>query len=507
MTDNKTPFSLSIEEIGTLLAPLGAKVTGSCEEKAAIASLTADSRTVTEGGLFVAVNGAVRDGWEFLHTALEKRPALIVSEHQPTADEFAQIEAAGAVHIRISSSRLALAYLAAAFYGNPSEKLSLVAVTGTNGKTTTTTLLHRLFLSLGYKAGLIGTIENCNNTDATPAQLTTPDPIALNKLLYEMVQTGCKYVFMEASSHAIDQDRIAGLHLAGALFTNLTRDHIDYHKTMDAYIAAKKKLFDNLPKEAFALVNRDDRHAEVMLQNCAAKAYSYALHSPATFNARIIERSLSGTLIQIDGEEVWTRLVGDFNAYNLLSAYATASLLLNAGEDTEERRKLLIALSALDHARGRFEVLLSDHCTAIVDFAHTPDALEKVLDTIDDLLPDGGRVITVVGAGGNRDKGKRPMMARAAFDRSTVLILTSDNPRTEEPNAIIAEMKDGLTDLEQRNVICITDRREAIRTAVALAHPEDVVLVAGKGHETYQEVNGVRRHFDDAEELRMVLDK
>ena len=319
-----------------------------------------------------------------------------------------------------------------------------------------------------------------------------------------MAEAGCQYVFMEASSHAIDQDRIAGLHIAGALFTNLTRDHIDYHKTMDAYIAAKKKLFDSLPQESFALVNQDDRHASVMLQNCRASHYSYALHAPADFQARVLEHTLSGTLLQIDGQEVWTRLVGDFNVYNVLSAWATASLLLKA-EDEESHKNILIALSRLDHARGRFEVIPSNRCTAIVDYAHTPDALEKVLDTIGELLAEEGGVISVVGAGGNRDQGKRPMMARCAFDRSLQLILTTDNPRFEEPEAIIEDMKKGLTAEEQLYTLCITDRAEAIRTAVALAKPKDVVLVAGKGHETYQEVKGIRHHFDDAEILRTLL--
>lgn len=504
MTDSATPCSYSLKEILNILSTLHPEVSGHALFDATYSHITADSRQVVEKGLFIAVNGAVRDGWEFLDTALDKGASVVVSEHFPSEAEQARINEAGATHIRITSSRLALAYLASAFYGNPSQRLALVAVTGTNGKTTTTTLLHRLFLDMGFKAGLIGTIENCINQEATPAKLTTPDPIALNRLLYEMAEAGCQYVFMEASSHAIDQDRIAGLHIAGALFTNLTRDHIDYHKTMDAYIAAKKKLFDSLPQESFALVNQDDRHASVMLQNCRASHYSYALHAPADFQARVLEHTLSGTLLQIDGQEVWTRLVGDFNVYNMLSAWATASLLLKA-EDEESHKNILIALSRLDHARGRFEVIPSNRCTAIVDYAHTPDALEKVLDTIGELLAEEGGVISVVGAGGNRDQGKRPMMARCAFDRSSQLILTTDNPRFEEPEAIIEDMKKGLTAEEQLHTLCITDRAEAIRTAVALAKPKDVVLVAGKGHETYQEVKGVRHHFDDAEILRTLL--
>ena len=392
---------------------------------------------------------------------------------------------------------MALGKLASAWFGHPSDKLKLVGVTGTNGKTTTATLLYEMAKLEGYKAGLISTVCNYIQDRAIPTTHTTPDPLTLNALLAEMVDAGCDYAFMEVSSHAAHQHRIAGLRFAGAIFSNLTRDHLDYHKTVENYMNAKKMFFDMLPADAFALVNIDDKAGRYMVQNTKAKVYTYSLRSDADFRCRILETRLDGTLLMLNNHEVEVRFTGKFNAYNLTAVYG-ASIL--TGFPQEE---VLVNMSKLIPVNGRFQTIRGgEDVTAIVDYAHTPDALVNVLDTIRDIVGKDGFVTTVVGAGGDRDHGKRPMMASEAACRSDLLILTSDNPRTEDPDAIISDMKAGLTADELRRTICITDRREAIRTAIRMAKPGSVVLVAGKGHETYQEVNGVRHHFDDHEEIR-----
>ena len=402
----------------------------------------------------------------------------------------------GVTYIRVKNSSIALGKLASAWYGNPSAKLKLVGVTGTNGKTTTATLLYEMAKLEGYKAGLLSTVCNYVHDRAVPATHTTPDPLTLNALLSEMVEAGCDYAFMEVSSHAAHQHRIAGLTFAGGVFSNLTRDHLDYHGTVENYMNAKKMFFDMLPAEAFALVNADDKAGAYMLQNTKAHKYTYSLRSDADFRCKVLETRLDGTLLMLNNHEVEVRFTGRFNAYNLTAVYG-ASIL--TGFNPEE---VLVNMSKLVPVAGRFQTIRGGNdVTAIVDYAHTPDALVNVLDTIRDIIGASGEITTVVGAGGNRDHGKRPMMAREAACRSDLLILTSDNPRDEEPDAIIADMKAGLTSEELRRTICITDRREAIRTALRMAKPGSVVLVAGKGHETYQEVKGVKHHFDDREEV------
>jgi UDP-N-acetylmuramoyl-L-alanyl-D-glutamate--2,6-diaminopimelate ligase len=391
----------------------------------------------------------------------------------------------------------ALGLAASRFYENPSSKLKLTGVTGTNGKTTTATLLYRLFTALGYKCGLFSTVCNYINGRELPATHTTPDPVKLNSLLAEMVNEGCEYAFMEVSSHSAHQQRIAGLQFAGAVFTNLTHDHLDYHKTFDNYLAAKKSWFDSLPSSAFALVNADDRNGKVMLQNCSARHYTFSLRSVADFRCNIIEQDFEGMSLRIMGKEVWTRFIGDYNASNLL-AVAAASELLGA-----ERDDILTVLSNLTSVAGRLEVIRSvSGVTGIVDYAHTPDALDNVIEAINKIRQGACNLITVVGAGGDRDKTKRPLMARISAEGSEKLILTSDNPRTENPESIIDDMEQGITADLKKKTLRISDRREAIRTAVMLAKPGDVILVAGKGHEPYQEINGVKHHFDDREELR-----
>jgi UDP-N-acetylmuramoyl-L-alanyl-D-glutamate--2,6-diaminopimelate ligase len=455
-----------------------------------IISIVFDSRKVVPGCLFVAVKGTVVDGHEYIEQAIKDGALAIVCEDLPghTAGEVA--------FVMVADSAVALGQMAANFYGHPSKKLKLVGVTGTNGKTTVATLLYQLFRDLGYKCGLLSTVENQINGKVIPATHTTPDQVVLNGLLNDMVDQGCDYCFMEVSSHAVAQHRIEGLEFSGAIFTNLTHDHLDYHKTFDNYLKAKKAFFDTLPKNAFALTNIDDKNGNIMLQNTKATKKSYALKSLADFKAKILENQFGGLLLQIDNEEVWFKMVGSFNAYNLLAVYGAAVLL---GED---KTKILTSLSKLSGAEGRFDYIISPNkVIAIVDYAHTPDAVQNVLSTIHDIRKGTEKVITVIGCGGDRDKTKRPIMAKVACQWSDKIILTSDNPRSENAAQIIKDMEVGVDAEGKKKTISITDRHEAIKTACHLASPGDIVLVAGKGHEKYQEINGVRNHFDDKEEL------
>lgn len=453
-----------------------------------VTSLASDSRKAAKEGVFVAVKGVTTDGHKYIPVVASNHVAAIICQEMPSAFEK------GVTYVRVADSARALGILASAWYGHPSSSLKLVGVTGTNGKTTTATLLYEMAKLEGYKAGLLSTVCNYIQDRAIPTTHTTPDPLTLNELLSEMVEAGCDYAFMEVSSHAADQQRIAGLKFAGGVFSNLTRDHLDYHLTVQNYMNAKKKFFDMLPADAFALVNADDKAGAYMLQNTAAKKYTYSLRTDADFRGRILETRLDGTLLQLNGRDVEVQFTGRFNAYNLTAVYG-ASILV--GFDPEE---VLVNMSKLVPVSGRFQTMASPNgFTAIVDYAHTPDALVNVLDTIRDIVGSKGTVITVVGAGGNRDHGKRPMMASEGACRSDKLILTSDNPRDEDPDEIIAQMRQGLSAADLARTICITNRREAIRTACMMAVPGSVVLVAGKGHETYQEVKGVRHHFDDRE--------
>ncbi len=459
-----------------------------------ILSLQSDSRKVERDGMFVAVRGVTTDGHKYIPVVASAHVGAIVCE------EFPATLVQGITYIRVANSAVALGLLASAWYGFPSTKLKLVGVTGTNGKTTTATLLYEMARLEGYKAGLLSTVCNYVHDRAIPTTHTTPDPISLNSLLAEMVQEGCDYAFMEVSSHAADQHRIAGLKFAGGIFSNLTRDHLDYHLTVENYMKAKKSFFDMLPADAFALVNADDKAGAYMLQNTKARKYTYSLRTDADFRGRILETRLDGTLMMLNGREVEVQFTGKFNAYNLTADYGAALL---TGFNQEE---VLVNMSRLVPVAGRFQTFRSKSgVTAIVDYAHTPDALVNVLDTIREIVGAAGEITTVVGCGGDRDHGKRPMMAHEAAKRSDHLVLTSDNPRTEEPVAIIEAMKEGLSATELRATLCITDRREAIRAAIHAARPGSVVLVAGKGHETYQEVNGVRHHFDDREEVSAAL--
>ena len=459
-----------------------------------IHDLHSDSRKIGAGDLFVAVPGTAVDGHVYIASAIAQGAVAVVCQTLPEAID------PRVVYLQVADSAEALGHLASVWYGEPSRKLTLVGVTGTNGKTTVATLLYELFRFLGYKAGLLSTVCNYIDEEAVEATHTTPDPLTLHALLARMVDAGCRYAFMEVSSHAADQRRIAGLVFAGGIFTNLTRDHLDYHKTVDAYLKAKKSFFDHLPAEAFALTNADDRNGKVMLQNTKAETRTYALRTPADFKGRILESHFDGTLLEIDGRELFVQFVGRFNAYNLLAVYGAARML---GQESEE---LLVQMSRLVPVAGRFQTLRSPQgVTAIVDYAHTPDALVNVLTTIREVLGGKGSILSVVGAGGNRDKGKRPLMAQEARRRSDRLLLTSDNPRFEEPEAILSDMLEGLTPEEQRDTLVIPDREQAIKTAVQLAQPGDVVLVAGKGHETYQEVRGVKHHFSDKEVLEQLF--
>lgn len=455
-----------------------------------ILSLESDSRRVAKDGLFVAVRGVTTDGHKYIPMVASARVGAIVCEDMP-----AQFEP-GITYVKVADSAEALGRLASAWYGHPSHNLKLVGVTGTNGKTTTATLLYEMARLDGYEAGLISTVCNYVGPRAIPTTHTTPDPLTLNRLLAEMVDAGCEYAFMEVSSHAAQQKRIAGLRFTGAIFSNLTRDHLDYHGTVENYMNAKKAFFDMLPADAFALVNIDDRSGRYMIQNTKARTYSYSLRSDADFRTRVVESRLDGTLLSINGTEVEVRFTGRFNAYNLTAVYG-ASLL--CGLDKES---VLVGMSRLVPVAGRFQTFHSaDGVTAIVDYAHTPDALVNVLDTIREVLGPDGYITTVVGAGGNRDHGKRPLMAQEAACRSDRLILTSDNPRDEEPQDIIDMMKAGLSAEELRRTLCIADRREAIKAALSTCPQGGVVLIAGKGHEPYQEIKGVRHHFDDREEV------
>ncbi len=455
-----------------------------------------DSRKVELGSLFVAVRGVNVDGHRFIPIVTVAGVAAIVCEELPERLE------SNITYIRVPNSAVALGYLASQWYGNPSRELKLVGVTGTNGKTTTATLIYEMARLEGHKAGLLSTVCNYIDTEAVPAEQTTPDPLTLNMLLRRMVDAGCTYAAMEVSSHAAHQNRIAGLHFIGGIFTNLTRDHLDYHKTVEAYLQAKKSFFDTLPRDAFALTNIDDKVGNVMLQNTAAAKYTYSLREQADFTGRVIESRLDGTLIAFNGCEVEVLFTGRFNAYNLTAVYG-ASILL--GWDKE---RVLVEMSRLIPVAGRFQAFRSDKgVTAIVDYAHTPDAVVNVLSAIRDIVGARGTIITVVGAGGNRDKGKRPIMAREAALRSDRLILTSDNPRDEDPAEIIHDMEEGLDARAKAMTLSITDRREAIRTAVALAKDGDVILIAGKGHEDYQEIKGVKHHFDDRETVCEIFEQ
>lgn len=461
-----------------------------------VSSLCLDSRKAVKGSAFVAVRGHQTDGHLFVNKAIELGASVVLVEELP--EEIKE----DVVYVVVGDSAYALGVMASTFYGNPSSKLKLVGVTGTNGKTTVATLLFNLFSRLGFHVGLLSTVQNQIGERIVEATHTTPDPISLNSLLKEMVEDGCDYCFMEVSSHAIVQQRIAGLKFAGGIFTNITHDHLDFHGTFANYIKAKKKFFDDLDRYAFALTNIDDKNGQVMLQNTFAHKKTYGLHQMADFKAKILESHFDGMLLQVDGKEVWVKLVGDFNAYNLLAVFG-ASILLE-----QETVKVLMALSEITGAEGRFETLKSTTgVVAIVDYAHTPDAVENVLETIGGLRKPGQQILTVLGCGGDRDKTKRPEMAEVASRLSDKVVLTSDNPRTEDPATIIKEMEVGIPGDKRKNVFSITDRREAIRAAFHLAQPGDVILVAGKGHEKYQDINGVKHHFDDKEELIKIFNE
>jgi UDP-N-acetylmuramoyl-L-alanyl-D-glutamate--2,6-diaminopimelate ligase len=456
-----------------------------------ISGLEIDSRKIESGHMFVAVRGTQTDGHAYIGKAIEKGASVIVCETFPDNID------SDVTYIKVNDTEEVVGKLATAFYGHPTSKLKLIGVTGTNGKTTIATLLYNMFRLFGYKVGLISTVCNYIDDEAIPTEHTTPDPITLNKLLGRMADEGCKYVFMEVSSHSVVQKRIGGLQYSGGIFTNLTRDHLDYHKSFDNYLKAKKTFFDNLPKSAFALTNIDDKNGLIMTQNTKAKVYTYSLRSISDFKGKVLEDGFEGMLMDINQIEVNVQFVGRFNASNLLAVYGSACIL---GKKPEE---VLIKLSMLRPVSGRFETLRSNRgYSAIVDYAHTPDALANVLKTINDVLDGRGQTISVIGAGGNRDKGKRPIMAQEAVKQSNKVIITSDNPRFEEPQDIINDMVAGLTQEDKRKVVCITDRKEAIRTACMLAQPNDVVLVAGKGHENYQDIKGVKHHFDDKEVIR-----
>ncbi len=456
-----------------------------------ITGVNIDSRRIKDGHLFVAMKGTQVDGHQFIPKAIQLGAKAVLCEDMPAE------KAEGVTYIQVPSTEDAVGPVATAFYGYPSRKLKLVGVTGTNGKTTIATLLYNMFTRLGYKCGLLSTVCNYVVDEAIPADHTTPDPIELNALLARMVEAGCSYAFMECSSHAIAQKRIGGLTFAGGLFTNLTRDHLDYHKTFENYRDAKKAFFDNLPKEAFAVTNADDKNGMVMVQNTKAKVKTYSTRTMADFKGRIIECHFEGMYLDIDGHEVGVHFIGKFNVSNLLAVYAAAVLLGQKPED------VLVALSTLHSVNGRLEPIHApEGYTAIIDYAHTPDALENVLAAIHEVLDGKGNVITVCGAGGNRDKGKRPLMAQEAVKQSDKVIITSDNPRFEEPQDIINDMLAGLNAQQMKKVITIVDRREAIRTACMMAQKGDVVLIAGKGHENYQDVKGVKHHFDDHEVVK-----
>ena len=460
-----------------------------------ITGVNIDSRKIEKGHLFVAMKGTQTDGHKFIPKALELGATAVLCEDLP------EEKADGVTYVQVDSTESAVGPVATVFFGEPSTKLKLVGVTGTNGKTTIATLLYNMFRKFGHKCGLLSTVCNYIEDEAIPADHTTPDPIELNRLLHQMVEAACEYAFMECSSHAIAQQRIGGLKFTGGLFTNLTRDHLDYHKTFENYRDAKKAFFDGLSKDAFAITNADDKNGSVMVQNCKAKVKTYSTRTMADFRARIIECHFEGMYLEIDGREVGVQFIGKFNVSNLLAVYGAAIMLGKKPED------ILVILSTLKSVAGRLEPIRSkEGVTAIVDYAHTPDALENVLNAIHEVLEGkSGQIITVCGAGGNRDKGKRPLMAQEAAKQSDRVIITSDNPRFEEPQDIINDMLAGLNAQQMKKTISITDRKEAIRTACMMAQKGDVILIAGKGHEDYQEIKGVKHHFDDREVVREIF--
>lgn len=459
-----------------------------------ISDIEIDSRKIKKDNAFIAIRGTQADGHNYIEKAIELGASTIICEKIPeTVTE-------GVTYVTFNNTEDVVGNIATTFYGNPTEKLNLVGVTGTNGKTTIATLLYNMFRGFGYKVGLISTVCNYIDGEAIPTEHTTPDPITLNRLLGKMADEGCKYAFMEVSSHSVAQKRIGGLKFAGGIFTNLTRDHLDYHKTVENYLKAKKAFFDGLPKTAFALTNADDKNGLVMVQNTKAKVVTYSLRTMADFKGKVLEDGFEGMLMDINNTEVNVQFIGKFNAYNLLAVYGAACMLGKKPED------ILLQLSVLKPVSGRFDSMRSPNgYTAIIDYAHTPDALVNVLNAIHDVLKGRGKVITVVGAGGNRDKGKRPLMAQESVKQSDKVIITSDNPRFEEPQDIINDMLAGLNKEEMKKVLAITDRKEAIRTACMLASAGDVILIAGKGHENYQDIKGVKYHFDDKEVVREIF--
>ena len=475
---------MKLNELLKNIKPIG--ITGDTDTE--ITGVNIDSRLIAAGQLFVAMKGTQVDGHQFISKAIEQGAAAVLCEDMPES------VAAGVTFVQVTSTEDAAGKVATLFYGDPSRKLKLVGVTGTNGKTTVATLLYNMFRAMGYKCGLLSTVCNYIEDEAIAADHTTPDPIELNQLLHRMVEAGCEYAFMECSSHAIAQRRISGLSFVGGIFTNLTRDHLDYHKTFENYRNAKKSFFDGLPKTAFAITNADDRNGMIMVQNTKATVKTYSTRVAADFKGKLLECHFEGMYLEIDGREVGVQFIGKFNVSNLLAVYGAAVMLGKRPED------VLVVLSTLHSVRGRLEPI---HCaagyTAIVDYAHTSDALANVLNAIHEVLDGKGKVITVCGAGGNRDKGKRPLMAQEAVRQSDKVIITSDNPRFENPQDIINDMLEGLNSRQREKVLSIVDRREAIRTACMLAHKGDVVLIAGKGHEDYQEIQGVKHHFDDRE--------
>ncbi|THD31775.1 MAG: UDP-N-acetylmuramoyl-L-alanyl-D-glutamate--2,6-diaminopimelate ligase [Flavobacterium johnsoniae] len=462
----------------------------------AINAINFDSRKIENNDVFIAIRGTVADGHEYIETAISKGAIAII------CDTFPENIVSGVTYVQVKDTNRALAFIASNYYGNPSANLKLVGITGTNGKTTIASLLYQLFKKAGYKVGLLSTVKNVVDDVEYKSMLTTSDSITINKFLKEMNDVGVEYCFMEVSSHGIAQKRTEGLQFAGGVFTNLSHDHLDYHKTFAEYRDVKKTFFDQLPKGAFALVNIDDKNGPVMLQNTNAKKLTYALKSYADYRAQILENQLSGLLLKINEQEVWVRLIGIFNAYNLLAIYGTA---VELGLDTMEVLRLL---SELESVSGRFQYIVSKgNITAVVDYAHTPDALENVLKTIDDIRTKNEQLITIVGCGGDRDKTKRPIMANIASTLSDKAILTSDNPRTEDPEAIILEMEKGVEPQNYKKTLAIVDRKQAIKTACQLAQPNDIILIAGKGHETYQEINGVRYDFDDMKIVTELLEQ
>ena len=479
---------MKLSDIITELKEMGALKSVVGPETPEITGVNIDSRQVAEGNLFVAMRGTQVDGHQYIPKAIAQGAAAVLCEELPETPD------AHVAYVQVTSTEQTVGPVATAFYGRPSEKVKLVGVTGTNGKTTIATLLYNMFRAMGHRCGLLSTVCNYIEGEAVPASHTTPDAIELNRLLARMVDAGCEYVFMECSSHAIVQQRIGGLLFAGGIFTNLTRDHLDYHKTFENYRDAKKMFFDMLPRKAFAITNADDKNGMFMVQNTKATVKTYSVQRMADFKARILECHFEGMYLDIDGREVGVQFIGKFNVSNLLAVYGAARML---GKEPDD---ILLVMSTLHSVSGRLEPVRSaSGVTAVVDYAHTPDALENVLKAIHEVLNGKGQVITVCGAGGNRDKGKRPLMAQEAVKQSDRVIITSDNPRFEEPQDIINDMLAGLTQQQMKKVLAITDRREAIRTAVMLAGKGDVILIAGKGHEDYQEVKGVKHHFDDKE--------